>query len=275
LDLGGNIGAFCLSFGAMGWKGYAFEASCKNVNLLKKSICLNDFDITVIDKAVYEKTGNIYFGQGGPYGLIQNEMTDGLRWEEIPCICLDDWCEQEGTPNKIDFIKMDIEGSEVSALRGMRKMLAKYEYPPIFIESNSWTLFLQNETQKSLLGLSNEMGYTPYILKNDRLLKYNINNFPTLLCTDFLLLKDIPQNLKIDIFENYIQNKDEVITFLIQCLSKDNNDLDRQLYKAMSYALKDFPEYVSNMQIKAKLEQIAKRNAKDEFLRKYLGWFIK
>jgi len=122
LDLGGNIGAFSLSFGAMGWKGFVFEASSKNVNLLNKSIHLNDFDITVIDKAIYDKTGKIYFGQHGPFGLIQNEMTQGIKWEEIRCMCLNDWYKQKEVPKKFDFIKMDIEGSEVAALRGMKKM---------------------------------------------------------------------------------------------------------------------------------------------------------
>jgi len=275
LDLGGNIGAFSLSFGAMGWKGYVFEASSENVNVLKKSICLNDFDITVIEKAVYEKTGNIYFGQAGPYGLIQNEMTQNIKWEQIPCICLDDWYEQERMPNKIDFIKMDIEGSEVSALLGMKKMLKEYGYPPIFMESNSWTLFLQNETQKSLLSTANEMGYIPYIIRNDRLLRYNINNFPTKICIDFLLLKNIPGNLSINIINEYVQDKNEVIAFLIQSLSKYSNPLDRQICTSMCYALKDFPDYVSNIQIKLKLEQIAEENLQDEFIMKYLGWFKK
>ena len=70
MDLGRNIGAFSLSFGAMGWKRFVFDASANNVNLLNKSIHLNDFDITIINKAIYDKTGNIYFGQLGPYGLI-------------------------------------------------------------------------------------------------------------------------------------------------------------------------------------------------------------
>ena len=274
LDLGGNIGAFSLSFGAMGWNGYTFEASSKNADVLKKSIFLNNFDITLINKAVFDKTGYIYFGQLGPYGLIQNEMTSGIQWEEIPCICLDDWYNQEGAPEKIDFIKIDIEGSEVAALRGMKKMLEKYCFPPIFVESNSWTLFLQSETQKSLLSTANEMGYIPYILKNTSLLKYDINNFPMVLCTDFLLIKDIPENLKINTYGEYIQDPNEVVTFLIKSLSKLEDGFDRQLYTSMCYALKDFPDYVCNIEIRDKLEHIVRINANDNFLKKYLGWFL-
>ena len=272
LDLGGNIGAFSLSFGAMGWKGYVFEASLENAHILKKSIYINDFDITVINKAVYENTGNIYFGQHGPFGLIQNEVTSGIRWEEIPCMCLDDWYTQEEAPIKIDFIKMDIEGSEVAALRGMKKMLEKYGFPPIFVESNSWTLFLQNETQKSLLETANKMGYIPYILKKDRLLKYDINNFPTILCTDFILLKEIPKHFKINIFEEYVQYPNEVITFIIQNLSIDS---PKHILMTYCFVLKEFPNYASNIQIKRRLEHIIEKNIQDKFLEKYLGWFIK
>jgi len=258
----------------MGWNGYAFEASQKNVDLLKKSIILNNYDISIINKAVYEYTGNIYFGQAGPYGLIQNEMTQGIEWEEIPCICLDDWCKKEDAPKKIDFIKMDIEGSEVSALRGMNKMLKKYNFPPIFVESNSYTLFLQDETQKSLLFTANQIGYVPYILNGNKLLKYDINNFPTILVTDFLLIKDIPENLNISLFETYFQNSDEVTTYIIENLSKDNNDINRHFITSICYALKDFPNYVSNIQIKHLLELVINKNTQDKYLRKYLGWFI-
>jgi FkbM family methyltransferase len=274
LDLGGNIGAFSLPISALGWNGYIFEASIKNANLLQKSICINDFDITVINKAVYDKTGNIYFGQSGPYGLIQNEMTKGIPWEEIPCICLDDWCEQEEIPQKIDFIKMDIEGSEVAALRGMKKMLKKHGFPPIFVKSNSYTLFLQNETQKSLLSTAKGMGYIPFTLQNNCLYEYDINNYPILLVTDFLLLKEIPKNLMINKIEQYIQNPKKVVAYIIQSLQRV---LEHNSYTDIPtcYVLKDFPEYVSNEEIKEKLEQIVKKNNQDKYLKKYLGWFIK
>ena len=283
LDLGSNIGAFSLPFAAMGWRGYAFEASSQNCNILKKSIHLNDFDITVVNKAIYDKTGNIYFGAGKggcefwSNGLIKNEVREDVQWEKVPCISLDDWIKQDKKkiPEKITFIKMDIEGSEVAALRGMKKMLKKNGYPPIFVESNSWTLFLQNETQKSLLNTANEMGYIPYILKEDTLLEYNINNFPTILVTDFLLLKDIPKSLKkkskVKSFEASIQDSNEVVSFLIQNLSIDS---PKHILMSYCYVLKDFPDYASNLQIKERLEIIAGVNSQDKFLEKYLGWYV-
>ena len=273
LDIGANIGAFCLPFCAMGWKGYAFEASSQNVDVLSKSIHLNGFDITIINEAVYDKTGSIYFGQGGPFGLVRNEMTTGITWEELSCICLDDWYKKNNPPEKVDFIKMDIEGSEVAALNGMKEMLKKYEFPPIFLEANSYTLFLQNETQRSLLMKANEMGYNAYVLKNNKLMKYDINYFPTVIVTDFLLLKDIPKNLNITPIETYIQTQDEVIEVILHGLTKfcdHNSNVDI----CFCYALKDFPEYSSIREIKTKLEEIYTKNVEDKFLNKYLGWFI-
>ena len=73
MDLGANIGATSLSLAAHGWKGYAFEASARNASLLKKSAEINDFQIAVRQTAVYSKSGEIYFSQDGPWGLVQTE----------------------------------------------------------------------------------------------------------------------------------------------------------------------------------------------------------
>jgi len=119
------------------------------------------------------------------------------------------------------------------------------------------------------------MGYIPYILENDKLLKYDINNFPEILCTDFLLLKDIPQNLKVNLIQEYVQDSNKVITYIIQNLSKDYNGVNIHFISSICYALKDFPEYISNTQITELLKEISKKNIQDKYINKCLGWFIK
>lgn len=60
---------------------------------------------------------------------------------------------------KIDFIKLDIEGSEVAALRGGGAFLKNYNFSPVFCEINKWTLYLQNETPLSLILEFEKLGY--------------------------------------------------------------------------------------------------------------------
>ena len=63
------------------------------------------------------------------------------------------------------------------------------------------------------------------------------------------MLKDILKNLKVNLIQEYVQDSDKVITYIIQNLSKDYNGVKIYFISLICYALKDFPEYVSNKQI--------------------------
>lgn len=97
-------------------------------------------------------------------------------------------------PETIDFIKMDIEGSEVAALRGMRKLLHCYDYPPIFTVMNAYALCLQEETQLSLLRFAKELGYDIFEIHDRHLTAYGREKDPeeygAYIC---FALKDYPQ----------------------------------------------------------------------------------
>jgi hypothetical protein len=51
----------------------------------------------------------------------------------VSVLRLDDWL-QSNTVNRLDFIKMDIEGSELDALLGARRMLSQF-HPTIVAET--------------------------------------------------------------------------------------------------------------------------------------------
>lgn len=117
LDIGANIGAISLYLAACGWKGACIEASQKNCAVLRKSIELNEFELSLFEVGIWEQPGKIYFHQLGPYGYISLEPVEGA--EPIQVTSLDDLQEdlQNSLP-RLDFIKMDIEGSEIAALSG-------------------------------------------------------------------------------------------------------------------------------------------------------------
>jgi len=281
IDLGANIGAFSLSFAAMGWNGYAFEASQMNVDLLYKSVALNGFDIEIINKAIHEKSGVLRFIQSGPYGMIAssvNKEKENERWEEVPCISLDEWCMLSNAPEKIDFIKIDIEGSEVSALRGAGKMLAKYEYPPIFVESNIWTLFLHDYSQKDLFLTASEIGYKIYKIDftHHDLMEYDINCFPVDILTDFLLLKDIPENLHISNISSYTEEPEltiEVICRGLKSFLGDKTVHENNENAAFCYNLKDFPKYTQTVEIKQLLERISNEHDDNAEFSHHIDWY--
>lgn len=65
--------------------------------------------------------------------LNRDSLVDGSGFEtiEVETVRLDDLCE-----GPVDFIKIDVEGHEVSVLRGARRLLETYR-PSILAEANS------------------------------------------------------------------------------------------------------------------------------------------
>ena len=96
IDIGANVGAFSLFMASKGWRGYSFEASSHNADLLTRSIVLNEFDVSVFNRAVSDYSGHLYFQtNGSPWGVVVKAPVPGVKYEEIPCVALDDMIGKE------------------------------------------------------------------------------------------------------------------------------------------------------------------------------------
>ena len=274
LDLGANIGTFSLFYASNGWTGHAFEASRQNCNLLSKSIILNDFNIELTNVAISDKNGYISFIEDNEVGFIVtdfNEKSINLSCTtEITCIALDSLLKETlSKVKKIDLIKIDIEGSEVAALRGMRSLLEKYQYPPIYIEINVWALFLQNETPAKLLDEAGLHGYTAYEIIDDKTIcEYPKSTFPMGFTTDVILLKKLPD--KIIVTERLDPTKEEIENFIINSLKMIDDWQLKDNY--ILCTLEGYPELYENEQIKEELNKIVDENTNTMTL-KAINWY--
>jgi FkbM family methyltransferase len=133
-DVGANIGYVSLLLAkAAGETGkvFAFEALPANVEQLRRNVALNAMDarVSVIDRAVTQVPGPVRFlvhasggmgkvtGSAGRDDRVESEIT-------VPGISLDGFVYGEGNPPP-QVVKMDIEGGEVLALPGMRRVLTE------------------------------------------------------------------------------------------------------------------------------------------------------
>jgi FkbM family methyltransferase len=283
-DIGANIGAISLKLASQGWKGYAFEASRKNAEMLERSVKINNFDIKVINKAVHKKTGMLYFHANGPWGHVvteDNQYFSGGGKEEIESISLDDWIKTENI-DKIDFIKIDIEGSEPAALRGMKNMLVKYNYPPIFCEINSFTLGLYKETQKTLYDIISNMGYKPYYRQdNNSLVEFDFDQPPFVVVRDLIFINNFV-NIKSKLIPMVKENEKKIISRTCSQLKyykmwKQNMYGQLPEIKTADYvclALRDYPQYMKNNRIRKLLTRIKKMDNKYPFLEQCLEWYV-
>ncbi len=142
-DIGANIGFTSLLFAMRtGSRGhvYAFEALPENIERLKENVTLNDFQdrISIIDAAVLDRSGETSFlvgpssGTGKVQGSAGREELEYKNHIQVRGLSIDDFVQDERGKFP-EIIKIDIEGGEGFALRGMQKTLREVR-PTLFIE---------------------------------------------------------------------------------------------------------------------------------------------
>ena len=138
VDIGANIGYYTLIIAKIvGGKGkvYAFEPDPENYRLLVKNIELNGYDNVIpMQKAVSNRTGTtelfLHPVDMGSHRIYNSN--DGRESIKIEMVSLDEFFE--GKENKVDVIKMDVEGAEIAALQGMKNILQNNDDVKIFTE---------------------------------------------------------------------------------------------------------------------------------------------
>ena len=163
LDLGANIGTFAIAAAAFGYDVVAVEASTHNVALLHESVRLNGFtNVRVVSAAVSDRVGTVFFRENGPFGMVDSSPTAPPGFTEVAMTTIDELVRSLGLAGKVGYVKIDIEGSETAAVHGMAGLMAGPGAPPIFYESNGYTLDLFGKSPATLLAEFPPRGYTSY-----------------------------------------------------------------------------------------------------------------
>jgi FkbM family methyltransferase len=148
VDLGANIGYFTLLAAKLvGKKGkvFAFEPEPKNFNYLTKNIKLNNYTNVVLEqKAVSDRAGKIKLFlcpyDSGHHTINQPNGIEAYRLGrsgdvtsiDIETVTLDGYLK--GEVDRVDVIKIDVEGAEMLALLGMDGILRSNQNIKMFVE---------------------------------------------------------------------------------------------------------------------------------------------
>lgn len=194
LDLGAHLGGFALTAAACGCRVLAVEASPRNAALLRESVRFNRFDsMQVIHAAVSDSPGTLEFIADGPYGHLATPGTD-RPVVKVPAVTVDDLLAEHRW-TRVRFVKLDIEGSEVAAVRGMSRLLAGRSAPPVFFESNTHTLGFFGKTAADLKGEFRRRGFSLYDVSQPGRLTLATGDDQPEVVMDFLAAKRLPRPL--------------------------------------------------------------------------------
>lgn len=171
-DVGANIGLHSTLFSR--WVGeqgkvIAFEPVPETIQRLRETLCLNECtNVEVVEAGISTEVGsaqiNVFEPQyadwnsfGSPrFGRIEPVGTRNVRVDT-----LDAFSEREGITH-IDFLKLDVEGHEASAIRGGEGLLAGGRISALSFEISQVPLEGSEATSREIFDRLASFGYAAY-----------------------------------------------------------------------------------------------------------------
>jgi FkbM family methyltransferase len=160
LDIGANIGVytrFLAELTGPSGRVIAFEPEPKNYALLQRAVAGMP-QVTALQAAVGERSGALRLYVADDLNVDHHTYDDGegRRAVDVPAIALDDYLKPgEG----VDVIKMDIQGAELSALRGAERVLTENRNIRMLLEFWPYGLARAGTSARELLQFLERCGF--------------------------------------------------------------------------------------------------------------------
>jgi FkbM family methyltransferase len=113
---------------------FAFEPEPENFGLLQRNVRCNGYgNVILIPKAVSDRSGttSLFLAEHKGDARIFDSH-DGRARIPVETVRLDDYFAEE--ERGVDFVKMDIQGAEPAAIKGMAKLLEKNNRTTLLLE---------------------------------------------------------------------------------------------------------------------------------------------
>ncbi len=201
LDAGANLGWYSLNLCRQypHLHSYAFEPILETYNRLRRNVELNrlnncsTFQIGLSDE---NKKVSFFYNieESGASSMVDLREAGTAKEVECEVRCLDDFIESENMKG-LDFIKCDVEGSELLVFRGALKSIQKYK-PVIFSEMlRKWSAKF-NYHPNDIICLLGDIGYQCYVLAgNNKLKKFGYVDGNTVETNYFFLCPDVHKKM--------------------------------------------------------------------------------
>jgi len=165
IDVGANIGYYTLLFSRLTenfGKVFGFEPEPNNFELLRKNVKINNYkNIILEEKAVSKNHGriNLHLAKNGIVGHRIYDSDNSSGSIDVEMISLDNYFSKLNLIEKINFIKIDVEGAELGVFQGMEKILHESKNLKIFSEFNRDIIENGGSNPKEILEILNQHNF--------------------------------------------------------------------------------------------------------------------
>ena len=171
IDIGANFGLYTLNASNLineTGQIIAFEPFSKSFSSLKNNLLINKLNkVTIENIAIGECDGTInlfYNKEDRNLGMVSTTPLNKGFIENVSITSFDNYLKNTSNIiNSIDLIKIDVEGSELSVLKGMKKSLIKFS-PSILIEILDIN---GKENMNAIESFLNKFGYEKFYINNE------------------------------------------------------------------------------------------------------------
>lgn len=169
LDIGANVGYFSLLAAAIQprCRIFSFEPVKDLFEKLEQNIFLNQIkNINAVNAATGEvdEERKLFLSGSDNLGMSsfqEPENFSGMK-ETVKVISIDHWFESSGL-SKIDLLKLDVEGSELATLKGMKEVLQN-QRPALIVEVNPETLSMFTLKPDDIYDYLNKLNFDGFIV---------------------------------------------------------------------------------------------------------------
>lgn len=150
VDVGGNVGVMSFQAAdAVGPTGkvIAFEPNWRNVAAFRRGLAANGFGNVIAFSIALSDHRHMIGLTSASNAKVTGEALATQPGDVVQAIPADELLERE---ERVDFVKIDVEGFELPVLRGMRRTLHKHR-PKILCEFNPLCLRAQGGIDPALL----------------------------------------------------------------------------------------------------------------------------
>lgn len=163
VDCGGHIGTFSFNAACDGRKMMIVEGAEKNAECLEKTF-EGWSNVDVEHAILLDNVSKCDFSSDyGPFGSAKASEEGESTSETLDNIV------DRLKPEKISAIKYDLEGNEISAMKGSLNTLKKHK-PVLLIEINGFALMEQGKKPYHIFSFLDDLGYKYFLPKGDSLL---------------------------------------------------------------------------------------------------------